>query len=108
MRRRALLSLAVIGMFLAGSAAISMAGGWHSGASSDTYGPGESHPSMLGGSGETTADPGTFESQEPVEAGKIPSHEGGMISGGEFRGGEEVQTVESGGLQYRLEIDAGA
>ncbi len=107
MRQRRLLSLAVVGIVLLASSAISMAGDWDWSSPSETYGPAGSQPSMESGSNATSPDQGNFESRETMEAGKLPSGENTMSSGSESRSGEDVPTIESGGLKLRVGIDTG-
>jgi hypothetical protein len=99
--------LAVVGILFVAPAAISMAGDWHWGSSSGTYGPAESHSSMSSADPEASLNPGNFVTREPVEAGKLPSGEPGMESGAGSRSGEEIQTVEAGGVWFRQGIDTG-
>lgn len=84
MRLTRVLSLAVGGLFVLTSSAISIAGDW------DWSSP----------SGST--DQGNYESRESLEAGSLPSGEHEMNSGD-----ENVPTVESGGLKFREGIDTG-
>jgi len=107
MRQTRLLSLAVVGIFLLASSAISMAGDWDWSSPSATYGPAGSHPSMESGSQGTSPDQGNYESQETLEAGKLPSGENTMSSGSGFRGDESVPIVEEGGASFRVGIDTG-
>ena len=107
MRQTRLLSLAVVGIFLLASSAISMAGDWDWSSPSETYGPAGSHPSMESGSQGTSPDQGNYESQETLEAGKLPSGENTMSSGSGFRGDESVPIVEEGGASFRVGIDTG-
>ncbi len=89
MRQRRLLSLAVVGIFLLTSSAISMAGDW------DWSGP------------SGTSDQGSYESRETLEAGKLPSGEHTMGSGGESRSDESAPKNEFGGVTFRDGIDTG-
>ena len=103
MRQTRLLSLAVVGIFLLASSAISMAGDWDWSSPSETYGPAGSHPSMESGSQATSPDQGNYESQETLEAGKLPSGENTMSSGSD----ESFPIVEQGGAEFRDGIDTG-
>ncbi|MGE5662808.1 MAG: hypothetical protein ACM31I_00605 [Deltaproteobacteria bacterium] len=107
MRRREMIALAVVGIFLVAPVAISTAGDWHWGSSSGTYGPAESHSSMGSADPEASLGSGDFETREPVEAGKLPTGERGMSSDAGSASGEEIQTVEAGGLWFRQGIDTG-
>lgn len=107
MRQTRLLLLAVVGIFLLASSVIVMAGDWSQGGSSESYGPAESSPSMESGNQATSPDQGNYESQETVEAGKLPLGENTMNSGSKFRGDEDVPSIDAGGLKYREGIDTG-
>ena len=107
MRQGRLLSVAVVGIFLLATSAIAIAGNWDWGGTSETYGPAEGSSSMESGSGATSPDQGNYESQETLEAGKLPSGEKTMNSGGEFPSGTDFQTYEISGRTYRAGIDDG-
>lgn len=107
MRERRLLSLAVVGIFLLASSAITMAGDWDWSSPSETYGPAGSHPSMESGSDATSPDQGNYESRETLEAGTLPSGEGTMSSGSGPRSDESVPTIDGGGVSFRVGIDTG-
>ncbi len=100
-----LLSVAVVGIFLLASSAISMAGDW--GGSYGTPDQTESHSSMESGSGATSPDQGSYESQQGVEAGKLPSGENSMSSGSESRSEDSFRTQEFQGGNSRGDIDTG-
>ena len=95
MRQIRLLSVAVVGIFLLASSAISMAGDW------DWSSPTES------GSKAMSPDQGNYESGGTLEAGKLPSSENTMSSGIESGSDKSVQTVEGGGAEFRVGIDTG-
>lgn len=98
MRRTWGLPLAVAGMFIFASAAVSQANWYYGSEGTD------------GGTSEMMAPPeeaGTYQQQEPSEAGKIPSGEKAMTPGEEPRAGDDFPTVDSGGLKFRESVDTG-
>jgi len=104
MRQTRLLSLAVVGIFLLASSAIAMAGDGDWSSPGDTYyGPVDSQSSMDSGSQATSPDQGTYQSQETLEAGKLPSGENTMSTGSD----ESFPIVEQGGAEFRDGIDTG-
>lgn len=107
MRQRMLLSLAVVGIFLLASSAISLAGDWDWSSPSETYGPAGSHPSMESGSDSTSPDVGNYESRETLEAGTLPPGADTMSSGSGPRSDESVPTIDAGGVTFRVGIDTG-
>lgn len=103
MRQTRLLLLAVVGIFLLASSVIAMAGDGDWGSPSDIfYGPSDSH-SMGSGSLATSPDQGSYQSQETLETGKLPSGENTMSSGSDV----SFPIVEQGGAGFRLGIDTG-
>ena len=62
---------------------------------------------MESGSGATSPDQGSYESQQGVEAGKLPSGEDTMSSGSEPRSDDPFRTLEFEGGNSRGDIDTG-
>ncbi len=105
MRHRAMLSLAIAGMFILASAAVSGANWYQESESSGGSTSEMTSPSSEQGMGAPEA--GTYEGREATEAGKLPSDKDTMRSGREFRGDETIPVVEANGEVYRLGIDTG-
>ncbi len=110
MRHRAMLSLAIAGMFILASAAVSRANWYHKSESSQGSSSEMTSPSSEQGTEAPEA--GTYERQEATEAGKLPPGEDAMGPRSEFRSGgnipgENIPLAESNGEVYRLGIDTG-
>lgn len=89
MRETRLLSLAVVGIFLLASSAISIAGDW------DWSNP------------PGTSDQGNYESRDTLEAGKLPADENTMSASRGSSSDEMAPKVEIGGVTFREGIDTG-
>ncbi len=105
MRHRAMLSLAIAGMFILASVAVSRADCYHKSESSQGSTSEMTAPSSEQGTEAPEA--GTYQRQEATEAGKLPPGENAMRSGPEFRSGEDIPVFEASGEMYRLNIDTG-
>ena len=105
MRRTAMLSLAIAGMFILMSTGVSRANWYHKSGSSE--GSSSEMTSPSGEPGTEAPQAGTYESQEASDAGKLPLGENTMNSGSKFRGDEDVPAIDVGGLKYRVGIDTG-
>ena len=100
MRQRAMLSLAIAGMFILASAAVVQANWYHKSEGSEGSTSEMSSPS--GELGMETPEPGTYEYEQALETGNLPS----QVSGEQFSApGEEIAVVEQGGVDFRLGID---
>ncbi len=104
MRHRAMLYFAVAGMFILASAAVSQANWYHQSDSSQGSSSEMTSPSGEQGSDASQAE--TYQQQQPSEAGQLPPA-GNFRSGNDFQSGEPVETIDAGGLEYRLGIDTG-
>lgn len=108
MRQRVILSLAIAGMFILASAAASRADWYYQSESSDKSTSEMTSPSAEPGIGAPEV--GTFERQEPTEAGLLPPSERSMYFGNSKAGSpddESVPKVEVGGLRIREGVDTG-
>ncbi len=104
MRQSAMLTLAIAGMFILGTAAVSQANWYHQSGSSEGSSSEMTSPSSDPGMESQESE--TYEQQQPSEAGQLPPGEN-YRSGNDFRSGEPVESIEAGGLEYRLGIDTG-
>ena len=104
MRHRAMLFIAVAGMFILASAAVSQANWYHQ--SESPRGSSSEMTSPSGEQGNDASQAETYQQQQPTEAGQLPPA-GNFISGNDFRSGEPVERIEAGGLEYRQGIDTG-
>lgn len=104
MRRMAMLSFVIAGMFIVASAAAARANWNHESGSSE----GTTSEMMSPSSGPATEAPevGTYEYQQALETGNLPSEGNSVVSSeGSSSPGEEIQVIEQGGLKFRLGID---
>ncbi len=103
MRQRAMLTLAIAGMFILATAAVSHANWYHKSESSEGS---TSEMTSPGEPGSEAPQAETYEQQQPSEAGQLPP-DANFRSGNDFQSGEPVGSVEAGGLEYRQGIDTG-
>ncbi len=94
MRRIAMLSLIVAGLFLSASAAVARANWYHQQESSG--GPTSEMTSPSSGPGESAPEVGTYESQQPTETGSLPAWKASASSIGEYRSMNGFRELEYG------------
>lgn len=104
MRQSATLALAIAGMFILGTAAVSQANWYHQSGSSE--GSSSEMTSPSGEPGMEAPETGTYEYQQQLETGNLPPLENSRVPG-ELRssGGEPIEFVEAGGIGFRVGID---
>ncbi len=104
MRYRAMLTLAIAGMFILTTAAVSQANWYHKSEGSD-----QSSSEYMSPSDESqarSAEPGTYEYEQQMETGNLPGLEASRGSEGRFSpGSEDAQVIEQGGAEFRVGID---
>ncbi len=104
MRYRAMLILAIAGMFTVATTAVSQANWYQKSEGSD-----QSSSEYMSPSGESnaqSAEPGTYEYEQQMETGNLPGL--GTSPGGEEQfspGSEDLQVIEQGGATFRVGID---
>lgn len=104
MRQRAMLSLAIAGMFILTFAAVTEANWYHQsegsqGSTSEMMAP-SSEP------GTEAPEVGSYQYQEAMETGNLPSLGTSPSEGEQFSpGGEDIEVVEQGGATFRVGID---
>lgn len=106
MRRMAMLSFFIAGLFILASAAVVRADWYH-----QSGNPEGTKSEMSSPSSETrmeAPEAGTYEYQQALETGSLPPSEGSRVSGEpRSSGGEEIQIVDQGGLKFRSGVDDG-